>query len=64
MHEYVRTLMRPLLDMSLRAVWSSFRDRTQPGADETWTLHIAGCTRYSFIATVYDKSIDALMPST
>lgn len=64
MHEYVRTLMRPLPDMSLRAAWSSFRDRTQPGADETWTLHIAGCPRYSFIATVYDKSIDALMPSS
>lgn len=63
-HEYVRTLLRPLPDMKLHATWSSFRDRTQPGSDESWTLHIADSPRYSFIASVYDRSIDALMPSS
>lgn len=67
-HSYVTTIRKPQPDLKLNATWSSFRDRTQPGSNETWTLHVESAdkkkqpvTTASLVATIYDKSLDAIV---
>lgn len=67
-HGYTNTIYKPQPDLSLKTSWTSFRDRTQPGANETWTLHVESAdkqktpvTAASLIGTIYDKSLDAIV---
>ncbi|MCM1079447.1 MAG: MG2 domain-containing protein [Bacteroidales bacterium] len=64
-YQFDETITRPQPDLTLTPVWTTFRDRTQPGAMETWSLRILSGKKKSFpastasmIATVYDKSLD------
>lgn len=49
-------------DLTLR--WQSLRDRTKPGAEETWKLVIEGAKAedVEMLATLYDASLDAYRP--
>lgn len=58
------TIRKPKKDMTMKVVWETFRDFTTPGAEETWTLSVAPGTKASLLATLYDSSLDALMPLT
>lgn len=64
-YSFSETIMRPQPDLQLNPVWTTFRDRTQPGAMETWSLNIRSgkgkgipASSASLIATIYDKSLD------
>ncbi len=57
-------LTRPVPDKRLVMKWETFRDRLQPGGQETWTLHIARPSgmpaEANLMATLYDASLDVL----
>lgn len=57
-------LTRPVPDKRLMMKWETFRDRLQPGGQETWTLHIARPSgmpaEANLMATLYDASLDVL----
>ncbi|TGX83313.1 hypothetical protein E5358_03385 [Palleniella muris] len=64
-YTYTQSIKRPQPDLKLTPTWTTFRDRTQPGAMETWSLRITGgkdkntpAGSASLIATVFDKSLD------
>lgn len=62
-HAYSTTIKKPLPDTTLPVRWSTFRDRTQPGSMETWTLKVGNDkekVKAALTATIYDKSLDAL----
>ena len=56
-------IIRPEPDKRLVMKWETFRDKLQPGTQETWTLHIARSSRMpakaNLMATLYDASLDA-----
>ncbi|MDE6150818.1 MAG: hypothetical protein K2G12_02370, partial [Prevotella sp.] len=61
---FAENIKRPQPDLRLTPVWTTFRDKTQPGALETWSLRINNSKGHpvgyaSMIATIYDKSLDA-----
>ena len=65
-YSHTQTISRPLPDKELKIKWTTFRDRLLPGQQETWTLNV---TRPDgkpadarLMATLYDKSLDQLMP--
>ncbi|MDO4948689.1 MAG: alpha-2-macroglobulin family protein [Bacteroidales bacterium] len=55
---------KPRKQLTLR--WSSFRDKLQPGENETWTLQILRSdgtpAQVQVVATLYDASLDLLKP--
>ncbi len=57
---------RPQPDTHLNVKWETFRDRLTPGQKETWTLSITNPdgtpAKAQLLATLYDKSLDALRP--
>ncbi len=57
---------RPLPDKSLNLQWSTFRDRLTPGQNEEWTLNVTkpdgSPADAQLLATLYDSSLDAIMP--
>ncbi|MCD8291812.1 MAG: MG2 domain-containing protein [Prevotella sp.] len=57
---------RPLPDKTLNLEWSTFRDRLTPGQTEEWTLTITKPDGMpadaQLLATLYDASLDAIMP--
>ena len=61
-------ISRPALDTKLRTEWKTFRDKLVPGQQETWTLRILSPLKKSaqaqLMATMYDKSLDAIQPNT
>ncbi len=64
-YTYSQSIKRPQPDLKLTPTWTTFRDRTQPGAMETWSLRITGgkgkntpAGSASLIATIFDKSLD------
>lgn len=59
-HSFSRTIRKPQPDLSLQTRWSSFRDRTQPGSKEVWTLKVPHAA--AITATVFDKSLDMVNP--
>lgn len=72
-HTFMKTIRCPRPDMHLKTHWTTFRDLTQPGATERWTLHIDGPasknvgnktipTDATLIATLFDHSLDQLAP--
>lgn len=64
-HQYKTTIAKPEPDLRLPMRWSSFRDKTTPGSMETWTMKIGNAKNTplsTLCATIYDKSLDAIMP--
>lgn len=59
-------LVRPCPDRRLRLAWTSFRDRLQPGMEETWRLRVTLPDGHpapaQLMATLYDTSLDAIKP--
>ena len=55
-------IIRPEPDKRLVLKWETFRDKLQPGTQETWTLHIARPSgmpaKANLMATLYDASLD------
>lgn len=63
-YTFAENIKRPQPDLRLTPVWNTFRDKTQPGALETWSLRVNSSKGNpvgyaSMIATIYDKSLDA-----
>lgn len=60
------TIRRPLPDKSLQLKWQTFRDRLIPGQKEEWTLTVADAkgkaVAAQLMATLYDKSLDQIIP--
>ena len=65
---YVRNLYikKPKPDKALLLKWKTFRDKLQPGQQETWTLSIlrpdGKPADAQLMATMYDASLDLLSP--
>ena len=61
-----RHLVRQQPDRRLRLAWTSFRDRLQPGAEETWKLRVTlpdgRPAPAQLMAAMYDASLDAFRP--
>ena len=65
---YVKNLYikKPKPDKALKLKWKTFRDKLQPGQQETWTLSIlrpdGKPADAQLMATMYDASLDQLAP--
>lgn len=65
---YGRTqqIVRKRPDHNLRLLWTSFRDRLQPGSEETWQLRVTlpdgRPAPAQLMATLYDASLDGIRP--
>ena len=58
-------LLKPLPDKRLSLRWKTFRDRSEPGADESWTLQVLKDgvpVSASLLAVLYDASLDSFLP--
>ncbi len=65
-YRHEQPLLLALPDDRLRWQWTSFRDRLQPGAHETWRLRLlrpdGTPANARLMAALYDASLDALVP--
>ncbi len=63
-YRHTARITRPVPDTRLNMKWTTFRDRLTPGQKETWTLNITNPdgtpAKAQLLATLYDKSLDAL----
>lgn len=63
-YSHTARILRPVADHSLKAHWSTFRNRLMPGQKEEWTLNITSAdgkpAMAQAMATMYDKSLDML----
>lgn len=67
LHSYNVSIAKPKPETKLSVKWKTFRDRTLPGSMETWTLNVGNAKEHplsSLMATIYDKSLDAIVPFT
>ena len=59
-------ISRPEPDKQLHLTWKTFRDKLVPGQKETWTLQVTNAknkpAKAQLLATMYDKSLDAIYP--
>ena len=66
MYRHSTTILRPVPDKRLTLQWATFRDRLTPGQQEQWTLTVrqpdGQPAPAQLMATLYDKSLDQLMP--
>ncbi len=64
LYEHNVQISRPIPDTRLRTTWKTFRNKLIPGQKETWTLQILSPvgkqTKAQLMASLYDKSLDAL----
>ena len=64
LHSHLVRLTRPEPDKSLVLKWETFRDRLEPGGQETWTLRITDPTGKPvdahLLASMYDASLDRI----
>lgn len=62
------TIRKAQPDKSLQLKWTTFRDKLQPGNQETWTLKVihpdGQPARAQLLASMYDASLDAFIPHT
>lgn len=60
------SIKRPTPDKNLRLTWKTFRNRLEPGQQEEWTLTAltpeGTPADAQLLATLYDKSLDQLVP--
>ena len=62
-HSFSETVKKPKKNLLLNTAWKTFRNQTVPGSEETWELSVSGRgSRSALLATLYDKSLDALVP--
>ena len=58
------TILAPIPDKSLKMEWTTFRDRLQPGQQETWTLRVRHAdgspAKAQLLSTLYDASLDPI----
>ena len=61
-------LWRRMPEKRLSLHWDTFRDHTQPGELQQWTLRVShlngSAVKSSLLMTVYDASLDALAPNS
>ena len=66
MYNHTASIRRPLPTKTLDMAWTTFRDRLTPGQQETWTLTVkrpdGKMTDASLFATMYDSSLDMIVP--
>ena len=66
LYAHSAVIRRPLPDKHLSLKWTTFRNRLSPGQKETWTLSVTDSrgkpAGANLIATLYDKSLDAVKP--
>ena len=66
LHRNAFSIAKPLPDKTIKTEWVTFRDRLEPGQDETWTLRLTRPdgtpARLQLLAVLYDKSLDQIMP--
>ncbi|MCD8288751.1 MAG: MG2 domain-containing protein [Prevotella sp.] len=66
LYKYSESLARPVKDCSLDVSFKTFRDKTEPGSDEEWTITVKHAdgkpAKAQLMATLYDKALDAIMP--
>lgn len=65
LHSYNVSIAKPKPETELPVKWKTFRDRTLPGSIEIWTLSVGNAKEHplsSLMATIYDKSLDAIVP--
>lgn len=59
-----QNIVRKQPDRKLRMSWTSFRDRLQPGTEETWKLRVARPdgrpAQAQLMATLFDASLDGI----
>lgn len=64
LYQHTAQITRPQPDTHLKLVWKTFRDKLKPGQKEQWTLTVAAPSgkpaQAQVLATMYDKSLDAL----
>lgn len=64
LYSHQAQIARPMPDTKLRTAWKTFRDKLTPGQKETWTLRVLSPqdkpAQAQLMATMYDKSLDAL----
>ncbi len=65
-YNYSQHLVRCRPDRSLRLSWLTFRDRLQPGTDETWRLRVTlpdgRPAPAQLMSVLYDASLDGIRP--
>ena len=63
-YRHSQFIQRPMPDKQLKLQWETFRDRLTPGQQEEWRLTIkkpdGTAADASFMAVLYDKSLDAI----
>lgn len=66
LYSHIQRIEKARPDQRLEVRWTSFRDRLQPGAQEEWQLKVTDPlgrpVAASLMATLYDASLDALVP--
>ena len=64
-YTYSRRFHKPEKDTELKVAWNTFRDKLVPGQQEEWVATVKNPdgtpAKAHMIATVYDKSLDALV---
>jgi len=65
-HEIEETIKIPWTNKDLDIKLSSFRDKTKPGSEETWTISVnhpeLANDQTELVAAMYDASLDAILP--
>ena len=65
-HVFRPHLVRKHPDRRLRLAWATFRDRLQPGAEETWKLRVTMPDGHpapaQLMSVLYDASLDGIKP--
>ena len=66
LHSQTFSVRRPQPDQRLIVKWTTFRDRLTPGSREEWRLSVTDRNgkpqRASLMATLYDKSLEQIVP--
>jgi len=64
-HHETKVIKVPWTNKNLNVALSSYRDKTKPGSEETWTVTIDNPgfaqNKAELVATMYDASLDAIM---
>ena len=64
LHRNAFSIAKPLPDKTIKTEWVTFRDRLEPGQEETWTLRLKGPdgkpAQAQLLAVLYDKSLDQI----
>ncbi len=66
LYKFAESLSRPVKDCSLEVSFKTFRDKTEPGGEQEWTITVkrpdGKPAKAQLMATLYDKALDAITP--